>query len=122
MTHMLTGAVAKQITDHLKEELLLTYWYELATDGTSDEDDKFWPLLVRYVDKYSGLIATSLLDMQNISSSLTAQQMYDLCNQMGNLVDKRLVNALKQPVSKLCAMFIQFVIPIFDSLNTSRMR
>ena len=100
----------------------MTYWYELATDGTSDEDDKFWPLLVRYVDKYSGLIATSLLDMQNISSSLTAQQMYDLCNQMGNLVDKRLVNALKQPVSKLCAMFIQFVIPIFDSFNTSRMR
>ena len=31
---------------------------------------------------------------------------------------KRLVNAFKQPVSKLCAMFFQSVIPIFDSLNT----
>ena len=31
---------------------------------------------------------------------------------------KRLVNAFKQPVSKLCAMFFQSVIPIFGSLNT----
>ena len=52
-THMLTGAVAKQITSNLKEELLLTRWYGLATNGTSDEDDKFFPVLVRYVDKDS---------------------------------------------------------------------
>ena len=32
--------------------------------------------------------------------------------------EKRLVNAFKQPVSKLCAMFIQSVTPIFDSFNT----
>ena len=31
---------------------------------------------------------------------------------------KRLVNAFKQPVSKLYAMFVQSVIPIFDSFNT----
>ena len=31
---------------------------------------------------------------------------------------KRLVNAFKQPISKLCAMFFQSVIPIFGSLNT----
>ena len=30
---------------------------------------------------------------------------------------KRLVNAFKQPVSKLYAMFVQSVIPIFDSFN-----
>ena len=31
--------------------------------------------------------------------------------------EKRLVNALKQPVSKLYVIFIQSVIPIFDSFN-----
>ena len=31
---------------------------------------------------------------------------------------KRLVNAFKQPISKLCAMFFHSVIPIFGSLNT----
>ena len=48
---MLTGAVAKQITSDLKEELLLAHWYELATDGSSDEDDEFLLLLVRHVHK-----------------------------------------------------------------------
>ena len=32
--------------------------------------------------------------------------------------EMRLVNAFKRPVSKLCAMFVQFVIPIFNSFNT----
>ena len=77
--HMLTGAVAKQITSDLKQELLLTRWYGLATDGTSDEDDKFLPILVKYVDKDLGLIVISLLDMPDISSDSTAQQMYDMC-------------------------------------------
>ena len=31
--------------------------------------------------------------------------------------EKRLVNAFKQPVSKLYAMFVKSVIPIFDSFN-----
>ena len=31
---------------------------------------------------------------------------------------KRLVNAFRQPVSKLYAMFVQSIIPIFDSFNT----
>ena len=79
-THMLTGAAARQITSDLKEELLLTRWYGLATDGSSHGDDKFLSLLVRYADKDSGLIATSLLDMANINSGSTAQQMYDVCN------------------------------------------
>ena len=76
---MLTGAVAKQITNDLKELLLLTHRYGLTTDGTSDEDDKFLPILIRYVDKDSGLIVTSLLDMSNINSGSTAQQLYDIC-------------------------------------------
>ena len=32
--------------------------------------------------------------------------------------EKRWVNAFKQPVSKLYAMFIQSVTPVFDSFNT----
>ena len=79
---MLTGAVAKQITSDLNEVLLLTRWYGLATDGTSNEHDKFLTVLVRYVDKDSGLIASSLLDMPNINSGSTAQQMYDECNKV----------------------------------------
>ena len=68
--HMVTEAVAKQITSNFKEVLLMVRWYGLATDGTSDEDYKFLPVLVRYVDKDSGLIATPLLDMLNINSGL----------------------------------------------------
>ena len=83
-THMLTGAVAKQITSNLKEVLLLTCWYGLATDGTSNEHDKFLPVLTRYVDKDSGLIVT-LLDMPNINSGSTAQQMHDVCNKVGEV-------------------------------------
>ena len=81
-TYMLTAAVAKQITSDLKEVLLLTRWYGLATDGTSNEHDKFLPVLARYVEKDSGLIAISLLDMPNINSGSTAQQMYDVCNKV----------------------------------------
>ena len=32
--------------------------------------------------------------------------------------EKRLLNAFKQPVSMLYTMFVQSVIPIFDSFNT----
>ena len=78
---MLIGAVAKQITGDLKEVLLLTHWYRLATDGTSNEHDKFLPVLVRHVDKDSGLIATLLLDMPNINDG-SAQQMCDVCNKV----------------------------------------
>ena len=31
--------------------------------------------------------------------------------------ENRLVNTLKQPISKLYAMFVQSVFPIFDSFN-----
>ena len=39
-TRILTGAVAKQITSDLREELLLTRRYRLTVDESSDEDDK----------------------------------------------------------------------------------
>ena len=81
-THMLIGAVAKQITSYLKEVLLLTRWYGLVTYGTSNEHDKFLPVLSRYADKDLGLITTSLLDVPNINSGSTARQMYDVCNKV----------------------------------------
>ena len=41
------------------------------------------PVLVRrHVDKDSGLIAASLLDMSSINSCSTAQQMHDVCNEV----------------------------------------
>ena len=49
----------------------MTRWYGLATDGSSDKDDKFLPVLVRHVDKDSGLTAIALLDMPNIDSEST---------------------------------------------------
>ena len=81
-THMLPGAIANQVTGDLKEELLLTRWYGLATYTTSNENGKCLPVIVRYVDKDSGLIATSLLDMQNINSNSKAQKMYDVCSKV----------------------------------------
>ena len=61
---------------------MLTPWYGLATDGSNDEDDKLLSVSVRHVDKDSGLIATSLLNIPNINSGSTAQQMYDVCNEV----------------------------------------
>ena len=66
-THMLAGAVSKQITSGLKEELLLTPWYGLATDGSSDKKMiNFCPFHSVYmlIKIQSGLIAISLLDMR----------------------------------------------------------
>ena len=59
---VLTRAVSGtgQVTSYLKEELLFTRWYGSATDGSSNKDDKFLPVLVRHVDKDSGLTVTSL--------------------------------------------------------------
>ena len=42
----------------------------------------FCKILVRHIGKVSGLIETSLLDMPNINSGSTAQQMYDVCNEV----------------------------------------
>ena len=82
---MLAGAVSKQITSNLKEELFLTSWYGLVTDGSSDRDDKLLPISVRHFDKDSRLIATSLLDIPKINSGPTAKQMYGECNEVNEV-------------------------------------
>ena len=47
----------------------------MATDGSSDEDDKFLPILIRHIEKDSGCIKTSLLNKSDINSCSTAEQM-----------------------------------------------
>ena len=42
----------------------------------------FCKILVRHIEKVSRLIETSLLDMPNINSGSTAQQMYDSWNEV----------------------------------------
>ena len=72
-THMVAGTVPKQITSDLKRAIVDSLWYGLATDGNSDVDDELLPVLLTHVDKDSGLIATSLLDLPNINSDFSAQ-------------------------------------------------
>ena len=40
------------------------------------------PVSVRHVDKESGLIATSFLDIPNINSGSRAKQMHGVCNEV----------------------------------------
>ena len=59
-----------------------TQWYGLARDESSDEDGTFCKILVRHIGNVSEQIETSLLDMPNINSGSTAQEMYDACNEV----------------------------------------
>ena len=74
-THVLTGAVAKVNIEELSK-YLKSSWYGIATDGSSDETDKYLPVLVRY-EGPDGLIQTSLLDMPNINVGPDAQTMFN---------------------------------------------
>ena len=73
ITHMVTGAVAKQITSDLKGAIVDSLWYGLASDGSSDVNDKLSPVLLTHVDEDSGLTAKSSLDMPNINSGSTVR-------------------------------------------------
>lgn len=37
--------------------------YSLATDGSSDEEDKFFPIIITHEDVHTGLVTTSFIDM-----------------------------------------------------------
>ena len=78
--HILTGTVAKKVIKYIKEEIIAAYWFGLPTDGSSDEDDKFLPTLIRHFGKDSGFVETSLLDMPDINSCSTAEQMFETCD------------------------------------------
>ena len=66
--HILSRAVAKLSIFDLKSALSssdLYKWFGLATDGSSDDNDKFLPILVRHFAT-NGLVTTSLIDMPDI--------------------------------------------------------
>ena len=79
-SHILTGTVAKNLMKDIKEEIIAAHWFGLATDGSSDENDKFLPILIRHIGKDSDLVETSLLDMPDINSCSTAEQMFETCD------------------------------------------
>ena len=78
--HILTGTVVKNVIKYIKEEIIASYWFGLPTDGSSDEDDKFLPTLIRHFGKDSGFVETSLLDMLDTNSCSTAEQMLETCD------------------------------------------
>ena len=73
-SHILTGAVTKNVMKDIKEETIAAHWFGLVTDGSSDEDDKFLPKLIRHIEKDSGCIETILLDKPDINSCSTAEK------------------------------------------------
>ena len=46
--------------------------FSLATDGSSDEEDNFFPILITHQDDQTGLITTSFVDMPVVNSTTGA--------------------------------------------------
>jgi hypothetical protein len=62
----IAGESIKNIRDNVGKNRML---YSLATDGSSDEEDKFFPILITHEDIATGLIKTSFLDMPVVNSA-----------------------------------------------------
>jgi len=80
-THILSGAVAKESVGKLKAPLnepSLNKWFGIATDGSSDENDKFLSILIRHFAE-DGFVTTSLLDMPDIDKGSDAKAMFETC-------------------------------------------
>ena len=43
--------------------------FSLATDGSSDKEDNFFPVLITYEDKAIGMITTAFLDMPVVNEA-----------------------------------------------------
>ena len=81
-TNVLSGAVAKESVNNLKSTLSssdMYEWFGFATNGDSDENDKFLPMLIRHFAS-NGLVTTSLLDMPDINKGSDSQVMFQTCN------------------------------------------
>lgn len=78
---MLIGSISKQNANDLKEIISMT-WHGIVTDGRSDGNDKYLSILIGHVEKNSGLLEISLLGIPNVSSGSTAQQMFNVCNEV----------------------------------------
>ena len=80
-THILSGAVAKESVGKLKallNEPSLNKWFGIATDGSSDENGKFLPILIRHFAE-DGFVTTSLLDIPDIDKGSDAKTMFETC-------------------------------------------
>ena len=79
---LLTGSVPKQFNDDLKKESSQPSGMDWLQMEAVMRRVIFCKILVRHIEKVSRLIQTSLLDMRNINSMSTAQQMYDARNEV----------------------------------------
>uniref|UniRef100_H3BC19 HAT C-terminal dimerisation domain-containing protein n=1 Tax=Latimeria chalumnae TaxID=7897 RepID=H3BC19_LATCH len=60
----LAYAITSDSIDTVKQEVAAPkLMFSLATDGSNDEEDKFFPVLISHEDKKTGLVTTSFLDM-----------------------------------------------------------
>ena len=78
----MSGAVAKESVNNLRSTLSssdLYKWFGFSTDGSSDENDKFLPMLIRHFAS-NGLVTTSLLDMADINKRSDSQVMFQTCH------------------------------------------
>ena len=68
-THI-TCTIAGQSVDRIKQNVGRNdLMFTLATDGSSDDEDKFFPFLITHEDQITGLITTSFLDMPVVNSA-----------------------------------------------------
>ena len=72
-THLLSGAVAKESISDLKFTLSssdLYKWFALANDGSSDEIDKFLPILIRQFPTNGLILIKDLIQTQFLKHAL----------------------------------------------------
>ena len=63
-------AVADNSINTIKKEVAVPkLMFSLATDGSSDKEDKFFPVLITYEDKAIGMITTAFLDMPVVNEA-----------------------------------------------------
>ena len=76
---MLSGTVAKEYISDLNSTLSysdLYKWFVFATDGSSDENDKFLHILIRNFAT-NGLVTTSLIDIYDIDKGSDSNRMFE---------------------------------------------
>ena len=79
-SYILIGTVAKNNITALSKSLESSR-FGLATDGISDESDKFLPVLVRH-EVHNGHIKISLLDMPDTNNGSDANTMFKTLNEV----------------------------------------
>lgn len=62
-THIIYAIAADSIETIKGDVVAGRLMYSLATDGSSDEEDKFFPIIITHEDVHTGLVTTSFIDM-----------------------------------------------------------